>query len=95
MFLLLFLFLDLERDLTLFLDLERILTLSLGFERVLILFLVLDFFCFKESLLGIYYNHIKKNFGSPLKNARNSDKVDCDDQSQDISLAPGQFLVIT
>ena len=55
MFLLLVLFL--------FLDLERILTLSLGFERDLILFLVLDFFCFKESLLGIYYNHIKKILG--------------------------------
>ena len=39
--------------------------------------------------------HAQKNFGSPLKNARNSDNVDCDDQSQDISLAPGQFLVIT
>ena len=36
-----------------------------------------------------------KKFGSPLKNARNSENVDCDDQSQDISLAPGQFLVIT
>ena len=39
--------------------------------------------------------HAQKNFGSPLKNARNSENVDCDDQSQDISLAPGQFLVIT
>ena len=44
------------------------------------------------SFIHILY---KKNFGSPLKNASNSENVDCDDQSQDISLAPGQFLVIT
>ena len=39
---------------------------------------------------------IKKKFGSPLKNARNSeDIVDRGDQPRDPSLAPGQFLVLT
>ena len=33
--------------------------------------------------------------GPLLKNARYSDNVDRDDQSQDIPLAPGLFLVIT
>jgi len=38
----------------------------------------------------------KKNFGSPLKHARNSeDIVDRGDQPRETSLAPGQFLVLT
>ena len=47
-------------------------------------------------MIKIKFLHIKnkKKFGSPLKNARDLDNVDCDDQSQDISVAPGQFLVI-
>ena len=52
-----------------------------------------------SSILKFLFNvlsNLQKKFGSPLKNARNSeDIVDRGDQPRETSLAPGQFLVIT